>query len=219
MPSILGRHRASPALAIAWLLRAALRRADACRSAPARRAGSPRPLAVLPAVLATGVANIDQMGGRGNAYADELAGNGLFSFVAAMRRNELDYDRFYARSRRRRPTHPASLGVERQPLSSVHAAEAADDHEPDELRPFMPRSPRHVVLIIGREPVGRVPRRLRHRRRASRPISTGSRARGSGSTNAYATGTRTVRGLEALSLGTPPVPGPGRSCAARTTTT
>ena len=36
------------------------------------------------------------MEGSGNAYADELSGNGLFSLAAAMRRNELDYDRFYA---------------------------------------------------------------------------------------------------------------------------
>jgi hypothetical protein len=31
----------------------------------------------------------------GNAYADELAGNGLLSLAAAARSNKLDYDRFY----------------------------------------------------------------------------------------------------------------------------
>ncbi|MCK7574806.1 MAG: sulfatase-like hydrolase/transferase [Chromatiales bacterium] len=33
-------------------------------------------------------------------------------------------------------------------------------------------------------------------------------------TQLYATGTRTVRGLEALSLGTPPIPGPGDRASA-----
>ena len=42
------------------------------------------------------VANVDQMRGSGNAYADELSGNGLFSLVTAFFLNELDYDRFYA---------------------------------------------------------------------------------------------------------------------------
>ena len=49
----------------------------------------------LPAVALT-VASIEQMGTIGNAYADELAGNGIFTFFAAVRRNELDYDELYS---------------------------------------------------------------------------------------------------------------------------
>ena len=41
------------------------------------------------------VANVDQMSVSGNPYANELSGNGLFTLAAALRRNELDYDRFY----------------------------------------------------------------------------------------------------------------------------
>ena len=63
------------------------------------------------------VASIDQMGRIGNAYADELAGNGLFTFAAAMRRNELDYDRFYATMPQEDADRIlAGLGVDRQPL-------------------------------------------------------------------------------------------------------
>jgi len=40
-------------------------------------------------------ANVDQMEFGHNNYANELAGNGIFSFSAAARRNELDYDKFY----------------------------------------------------------------------------------------------------------------------------
>ena len=39
--------------------------------------------------------SVEGMQGSGNAQADELAGNGLFTLAAALRRNELDYDRFY----------------------------------------------------------------------------------------------------------------------------
>ena len=52
-------------------------------------------LAILLPVASVVLTNIDQMHGSGNAFADELSGNGLYSFVAAFRRNQLDYDRFY----------------------------------------------------------------------------------------------------------------------------
>jgi len=70
---------------------------------------------VLPVMSLAGT-NLDQMIGSGNAYADELAGNGLYSFAAAFRRNEIEYDRFY----RTLPQAEADaillgLGVERQP--------------------------------------------------------------------------------------------------------
>jgi len=50
--------------------------------------------AFLLPVLSFSLANVDQMDATGNAYANEVAGNGIFSFAAAARRNELDYDKF-----------------------------------------------------------------------------------------------------------------------------
>jgi|GEM_PF-6832989 len=41
------------------------------------------------------LADVDQMQFSGNAYANELAGNGLMTFFAAFQRNELYYERFY----------------------------------------------------------------------------------------------------------------------------
>ena len=96
----------------------------------------------LPAV-ALSVASIDQMGRIGNAYADELAGNGLFTFAAAMRRNELDYDRFYATMPQEDADRIlAALGVERKPL---HAAarprrDRADPNRPSRTRRTCRRS-------------------------------------------------------------------------------
>ena len=156
-------------------------------------------------VLSTSLANVDQMQGLGNAYADELSGNGLFTFAAAMHRNELDYDKFYA-------TLPQTvadstlkqLAVERTPLSAVLQNATMDD-EADDRIPFS-RRPRNIVMIsveslsasfLGAygSTEGLTPR-LDQLARAGLKFE-----------NAYATGTRTVRGLEALSLGTPPVPG------------
>ena len=65
----------------------------------------------------------------GNAYADELSGNGLFTFAAALRRNELDYDRFYATlPQERADAILAGLGVEREPLSeALQAGRSVED--------------------------------------------------------------------------------------------
>ncbi len=76
------------------------------------------------------------MGRIGNAYADELAGNGLFTFAAAMRRNELDYDRFYATM----PQEDADriltgLGVERKPLHAVASQEPRSTLNPNRPSP------------------------------------------------------------------------------------
>ena len=160
---------------------------------------------VLP-LLSIGMANVDQMQGMGNAYADELSGNGLFTFAAAMRRNELDYDKFYKTI----PQEEADailkkLEVERIPLSAILQNVAKHKDMATDVIPFS-RRPRNIVMIsveslsasfLGAygSTEGLTPR-LDQLARAGMKFE-----------NAYATGTRTVRGLEALSLGIPPIPG------------
>jgi len=195
------------ALAITLSARPALRRADLAPTSPARRiAWVVAAIAFPTAILA--VARIEQMGGSGNAYADELAGNGIFSFAAAARRNELDYERFY-------PTMPQeeadrllkSLGVEREPLHNYPSLDAALDHEQKEPHvAHTPRRPRHVILVtvesLSAEFVGAYGSTQGLTPNLDRLAREGLRF-----ANFFATGTRTVRGLEALSLGIPPVPG------------
>ena len=41
--------------------------------------------------------NAQDINQRHNQYANELAGNGLFSLFGAFRNNQLDYQRFYAK--------------------------------------------------------------------------------------------------------------------------
>ncbi|MDQ1313932.1 MAG: hypothetical protein QG662_41 [Pseudomonadota bacterium] len=189
-----------------WLFRSRIRAAGI----PATQVRLRLLYAVLAVALPWGawnLADVDQMQFSGNAYANELAGNGLMTFVAAFQRNELDYERFYA-------TLPpaqadrilAELGVERAPLSKA-LNPGPDESELFDLRrlPFK-RPPRNVVLIsveslsarfLGSfgNPAGLTPR------------LDALAKDGLLFTHLYATGTRTVRGLEALSLGTPPIPG------------
>ncbi|MBL0289287.1 MAG: sulfatase-like hydrolase/transferase [Betaproteobacteria bacterium] len=158
----------------------------------------------LPA-LGSAVANVDQMNASGNAYADELSGNGLFSFAAAYRRNELDYDRFY----RTLPQDRADailieLGVERLPLSAA-LQPVEVENAVAQMGPFT-RRPRNIVLIsvesLSAEFLGAYGNGA-----GLTPNLDRLAAEGLQFTRFFATGTRTVRGLEALSLGVPPVPG------------
>jgi phosphoglycerol transferase MdoB-like AlkP superfamily enzyme len=159
---------------------------------------------VLPAASLS-LTNVDQMQGSGNAYAEELSGNGLYTLAAAMRRNELDYDKFY----RTMPQDQADailkkLDVERQPLSeAVHPPPGAD--VADDPVPFK-RRPRNVILISV-ESLSASFMDTYGSTKHLMPRLDALAKQGMMFEHLYATGTRTVRGLESLSLGTPPVPG------------
>lgn len=149
--------------------------------------------------------NADQMNVTGNAYADELAGNGLYTLAAAMRRNELDYDRFYKTlPQARADALLQANGVERQPLSH-ETLNALEVHEPEEMGPFL-RHPRNIVLISVESLSARYLGAYGNTRGLT-PNLDRIAAEGLKFERMFATGTRTVRGLDALSLGTPPIPG------------
>jgi phosphoglycerol transferase MdoB-like AlkP superfamily enzyme len=124
-----------------------------------------------------------------------------------MRRNELDYDRFYATMPQEDTDRILEgLGVRRMPLGAGGAAGAAIDPGSAATAPGMPAQPRHVVLImvesLSAEFVGAYGGTGGLTPNLDRLARDGLKF-----SNAYATGTRTVRGLEAASVGTPPVPG------------
>lgn len=152
-------------------------------------------------------ANVDQTEHSHNSYANELSGNGLFSIAAAMRRNELDYDKFYKTMPQANADRLlADLGVDRIPLSkAVYVKKVADVHEVTELGPFK-RKPKNVVLVtvesLSAEYLGAY-----GSKENLTPNLDKLAAQGLQFDNMYATGTRTVRGLDALTLGTPPIPG------------
>jgi phosphoglycerol transferase MdoB-like AlkP superfamily enzyme len=133
--------------------------------------------------------------------ANELAGNGMFDFFAAVRRNELSYERYYA-------TLPLL-----EALDTVRAAfPGAKWIEPERggiERPVAATGrtrPLNVILVsvesLGAEFLGAYG--------AAGNLTPNLDALAKESlwfANAYATGNRTVRGLEALSLSLPPTPG------------
>lgn len=191
------------AAVITWLLAPAVRHADRQPLSWRQRGVLLLAAAAMPA-LGVALANVEQMEGSGNAYASELSGNGLFTLSAAMRRNELDYDKFYRTiDQDRANTILAGLGVERQPLSEV-LKEAPDDPATDEV-PFS-RRPKNVVLIsvesLSASFLGAYGAKTGLTPNLDELARNGLKFE-----RVFATGTRTVRGLEALSLGTPPVPG------------
>lgn len=161
---------------------------------------------VLP-VISFKLANVDQMEFGKNAYANELAGNGLFSFSAAARRNELDYDKFY----RTIPQNQAistlkSVGSERKPTTAALASENNNrEHLSSELGPFK-RRPKNVVLIsvesLSAEYLG-----IYGNKSNLTPYLDKLAGESLVFDKLFATGTRTVRGLDALSIAIPPIPG------------
>ncbi len=163
---------------------------------------------VLP-VISFQLANVDQMDFGKNAYVNELAGNGVFSFSAAARRNELDYDKFYKQIPQAQADEILkNLKVERKPFSAVVGAsenEAIEHEEVPELGPFT-RRPKNVILIsvesLSAEYVGAY-----GNKENLTPVLDKLAKESLVFDKLFATGTRTVRGLDALTIAIPPIPG------------
>lgn len=152
-------------------------------------------------------ANIDQMEISKNAYANELAGNGLYSFSAAAHRNELDYDKFYKTIPQVQADKVlASNGVERKPLSKALLGTEHDEAlEAIEIGAFK-RRPKNIILIsvesLSADYLGSY-----GNKENLTPYLDALAKESLVFDKIFATGTRTVRGLDALSLGAPPIPG------------
>lgn len=171
-------------------------RFDTSAQTPKKKLGLVLVAIMLP-ILSYQIVNVDQMEFSKNAYANELAGNGIFSFSAAARRNELDYDKFYK-------TIPAELAL--STLKSVglerNGAEAVSEAR---MGPFK-RAPKNVVLVsvesLSADYLG-----IYGNTQNLTPYLDKLSKESLVFDQLFATGTRTVRGLDALSIGIPPVPG------------
>lgn len=191
------------ALTLTWALRHSVRAAP--RVAPQGRARLTYALAALLLPAASwGLSDVDAMEFSGNTLANEMAGNGLMTFTAALRRNELEYERFYATLPESRVADVLKQrGVERKPVSELMADE---DETFDAQRLPLRRAPRHVVLVTVESLSAQFLTDFGNTQGLTPRLDELARE-GLLFTRLYATGTRTVRGLEATSLGTPPIPG------------
>lgn len=138
-----------------------------------------------------------------NIYVNELAGNGMYELFAAYRNNELDYDQFYARLN------------EKQVSSLIRSlVKTPESHFTDNKNFSIERDivntgtelHKNVVLIsvesLSADFLGSF-----GNTQGITPFLDSLAGQSLLFTNLYATGTRTVRGLEALSICTPPTPG------------
>ena len=139
---------------------------------------------------------------NGNSCNAELAGNGIISLFAAYHQNELDYNQFY----RKMPL--AEIGPRlRHSLSEPNATFTSD--EPLDIRRHIvnpgPEKMWNVVVIVEESLSASFTGCLGGK--TLTPNLDRLASEGLLLTRCFATGTRTVRGLEAVTLSLPPTPG------------
>lgn len=138
-----------------------------------------------------------------NRYVNALSGDGVYEFFSALRHNELDYEHFYQSL-----PSPEAMARLRKQLPTPHARLASND--PMDLTRIVddgqPEKRLNVVLISVESLSADYLAHFGHRPGLT-PRLDALADQGLLFTRLYATGTRTVRGLEALSLSLPPTPG------------
>lgn len=189
---------------ITWALLQWMRRASP-QALTVRQRSAMLVLALAAPATLLSVANVEQMEGNKNAYADELSGNGLFTLAAAARRNELDYLKFY----RTLPAETVSktladLGIAHLP--TLEMRRLGFDTDTATTSDYFTRTPKNLVLVSVESLSASYLGSYGSSDNLTPNLDALARE-GLRFAQVYATGTRTVRGLEALSLGTPPVPG------------
>jgi len=138
-----------------------------------------------------------------NNYANELAANGLYSIAAAFRNNELDYDRFYAGGETKLVFERLRGMLKDEDEYFLHKTGTDISRT---IRPEGFEKKLNVIVIVeeslSADFLGTFGNRLNLTPNLDRIASQSLLF-----TNLFATGTRTVRGLEALTLSIPPLPG------------
>ncbi|MDR0440467.1 MAG: LTA synthase family protein [Candidatus Accumulibacter sp.] len=139
----------------------------------------------------------------GNVYQRELASNGPYQFFAAFRNNELDFRQLYADL----PDDEA-IDLLRGEIDEANARFIGNDPEDIRRSIVSPGSPNrmNVVLVIIESLSAKYLGSFGDTRGLT-PNLDALRRQSLFFSNFYATGTRTDRGLEAITLSIPPTPG------------
>ncbi len=138
-----------------------------------------------------------------NNYVNEVAGNGIYSLFAAFRHNELSFSRFYV-------TRPDD-----QVMARLRSLISEQNSQP--LKTDTGRVTRHItatgpekrlnLIVVIEESLSSEYVGIFGNKQKLTPNLDKLADQSLLFTNLYATGTRTVRGLEALTLSIPPLPG------------
>ena len=154
-------------------------------------------------VAVTMLVSSEEKNRNSNAYVNELAGNGIYEFFSAYRNNELDYQRLY----KTLPDVAAFTRVRGLLHTPESRAIGTDGYDiAREIENPGPEKHLNVVLISVESLSGEFLSAFG----STKGITPNLDALVDKSlffTNLYASGTRTVRGLEALALSVPPTPG------------
>lgn len=129
-----------------------------------------------------------------NVYVNELQANGLYKFYDAFVKNELDYKKFYL-------TQPAE-----EAEAFVHGIYGSTADNLHAVRAEGPEQRRNIVLITIESMSASYMERFGNRKGLT-PVLDSLYRLGLAFDRVYATGNRTVRGLEAVTLSLPPCPG------------
>ncbi|HEX7368019.1 MAG TPA: LTA synthase family protein [Pelobium sp.] len=137
-----------------------------------------------------------------NQYAVELAGDGIYDFGAAFWNNELNYNKFYATIDQKKAfkivnrlliqNDTMAVPNDKEYIRNVHSNQAPN---------------RYNVVLISVESLSASFLGSYGNKDNLTPQMDSLAKKGILFSNLYASGTRTVRGLEALSLSIPPTPG------------
>ena len=138
-----------------------------------------------------------------NEYANELAGNGVYQFGNAFWHNELDFYKFY-----KTLSDSEAFTIVRQDLATPNSHFTSNDlfnieRQITDLQPEV----KHNVVLISVESYSADFMKAFGNTQNITPHLDSLAGQGIFFRNLYASGTRTVRGLEALSLGLPPSSG------------
>ncbi|AJY69203.1 sulfatase [Geobacter sulfurreducens] len=188
------------ALILTRLLQGAIDRAAAITfSGRRRRLGAALPALPLAALL---FVNISATAISANSYANELAGNGLYGLFAAFRNNELDFTRFYATRDNQQVMARLRDMVEERNNHFVAPPPRMTRQITGEGR-----EKRLNVIVVVEESLSAEFLGAWGDTRGLSPNIDRLARESLVFSHLYASGTRTIRGLEALSLSIPPLPG------------
>jgi phosphoglycerol transferase MdoB-like AlkP superfamily enzyme len=188
-------------LAIWWALARALRPYWRAPLQGRQRIAAAAILVALPFV-AVAALDVRYKEFSSDAQANEIAGNGYFDFWHAFWSNEIDYDRFY----KTLPVQRALATLANELAKPRLKAEVSQRPFEREIVNPGPKKPLNVVLVSVESYSAEFMAAFGNRRGLT-PYTDQLASEGLLFTQLYATGTRTVRGLEALTLSVPPTPG------------
>lgn len=137
-----------------------------------------------------------------NTVSNEVAANGIFNLFYAYSNNEIDYDRFY----KKEDTKTVRKNIKNM-LNDEYVAKLYSKNDFLRLIKYNQPEIKKNVIIISMESMSADYMGIFGNQQNLTPNLDSLANNGLSFTNLYATGTRTVRGLEAISLSIPPTPG------------